>query len=139
MRYLINLIVIATWCYMVWLQIAKENYLIATMIALPLPALFLFLLFPLSGFGHFAFTSAFGPVQRENESKKKFLFRLSKWWAFGATVFPVSHVLSQLLPLEHAAIFLPILIGYIFGIACFIKLIGCLYKAIRTPPYQSGS
>ena len=133
MKSLINVIVIAAWCYMFWLQIVRENYLIATMIALPLTAIFLFLVFPLSGFSHFAFTAEFGPVQRENESQKEFLYRLSKWWAAGAVVFPISHILSKLLPIDHAAIFIPILIGYLFGMACFIKLIGCLYKAIRTP------
>jgi len=109
----------------------QGNTVIAVLLMLPLIAIALAFLNPGAGPGHYALTEEFGPIRKPEDTPKQYQLRLAKWWAIGSSALPIGHAFGVVFNASNEIFFLITLIGYIFGIACLIKLIGCLLNAVR--------
>lgn len=103
----------------------------ATLAALPLIALLLFVLFPNKGLGSYAFTHELGPVQEEEESERKFYLRQAKWWFLASLIFPGSLALAYIFEKNIPFVIICVFAGFLIGVPCFLKGLGSLYDAVK--------
>ena len=122
----------ACWGVLATYFFIQGNVWAAFCASFPFVAFVLFLAFPRSGPGYFAFRYDIGPVEKEGESARHYYLRMAKWWFLGSLSFPLSMVLA-LWTKGHDGMLIAIMFaGVMFGIPCFLKCLGALCLAARS-------
>jgi hypothetical protein len=109
----------------------QGNAFSAFLACLPFVAFVLFIISPSSGLGYFAFTKEMGPIREDSESERRYQLKMAKWWFYGFITAPLSFVIIYMFEQYVGVVVVFGLLGSIFGIACLLKCIGSLYKALR--------
>jgi hypothetical protein len=124
------------WIVLIVSLVAKGELLISLSLALPLVAFALAYLIPGAGPGHFAVTHDFGPIPREDESPALYSLRVGRLWLLGAIALPLGLIVVRFrsdLGVPEESSLIPVLgvIFPIFGLACLLKALGCLWRSWR--------
>lgn len=128
---ILQLLFIGLWVAMVYWQLKNGNTFIAVVVVLLVVTIFLINVFPQSRLGHFAVTHELALAPLDDETPRQYQLRLAKWWVLGSVALPLGHGVNVIFNGCNEVAFLLSFVGYIFGIACALKLIGCLIRAAR--------
>lgn len=109
----------------------QGNAWAATFASLPFIAFVFFVVSPISGPGHFAFTQEIGPVQQEGETETQYRLKMARWWFAGSLSFPASIAIGFVFSEYEGFAAATMFAGTMLGIPCFLKFIGNLFHAIR--------
>ena len=125
------ILMIICWGGLTFSFIKDGNVWAAFFASLPFIAYILVTISPRSGPGFFAFTYPLGPKEEVEESERQYHLKMAKWWLIGFLTLPIGLLLPFCFNVDESFMLIAMFIGVIFGIPCFIKLLGSLYHASR--------